>query len=292
MKRLAAYWLLLSTFASCTVDRNDGYDREVDLAFQPAMHVPARSDVTEEYPQGQPFAVRVWVLPENEVYLDSECLPDSHGDIWFPETGKVWPESGKSLKAIGFTPADMFETCKDGVACNGFDASENQTDLLYTSIQAGLDKNECGGVVPMPFRHALSQVDFRVKNRVAEDEAIIIRRIQIDDAAYKGDFNSTLSPQWRAEDDMKPFVFFEGEYDTGHQPEEIGRVWKMIPQTLATRVSVTYEYRTAAGTGFSTTVRTCDLQTTLEPGRHYTYTLSVGIDDVIFLQEIIEHRFR
>ena len=57
-------------------------------------------------------------------------------------------------------------------------------------------------------------------------------------------------------------------------------------------VSVEYEYRTASDTGFTTTLKTCALQTNLKPGRHYTYTLSVGIDDVKFLLEIIEDRFK
>jgi hypothetical protein len=34
------------------------------------------------------------------------------------------------------------------------------------------------------------------------------------------------------------------------------------------------------------------MKTTLENGRDYTYTLSVGIDDVKFLQELIEDKLK
>lgn len=304
MKKLCAYASVLLMIAACAVDRNDGYDHEVSLAFHPAMHMHVKSDAPESYPQDQTFGVTVWSLPEGEdwaagaddgdIYMESECPAPQEGTLWLPAADMVWPASGNRLTAIGYSPSDAFGGCSasDGVTLAGFDVLQDQTDLLYTDPQADMDKIECGGVVPMPFRHALAQVSFRVKNRVAADEAIIVRSIRIDDAAHKGNFSSLALPQWTPSGEGTAFAFFEGEHETGPLPEEIGRVWKMIPQTLATNVTVEYEYRTAAGTGFSATLKTCPLQTTLEPGRHYTYTLSVGIDDVKFLQEIIEHRFR
>ena len=57
-------------------------------------------------------------------------------------------------------------------------------------------------------------------------------------------------------------------------------------------MTVEYEYRTSANTGFTLVLKTCDLQTNLKPGRHYTYTLAVGIDEVQFLLEIIEDKFK
>lgn len=292
MKRLQLYVFMMVLVTACAIDRENDYDREVVLSFHPAMHIPSKSEMIDDYPEKQPFAVKVWVMPDKNLYLDSECnLQDGS---WLPDVTTLWPESGKTLSAIGYTPSELFDGCdeENGVICNDYNVIENQTPLLYTAPQTGLEKNECGGVIPMPFNYALAQIDFRVKNRVDENEKIIVRSIQIDEAAYKGSFRSLPAPYWELKDDKAPFVFFEGEHHTSHQPEEIGCVWHMIPQTFATKVSVLYEYQTSAGTGFTTTLKTRDLQTTIEPGRHYTYTISIGIDDVIFLQEIIDHRFK
>lgn len=292
MKRLSIYAFALMLISACTIDRENDYDREVVLSFHPAMHIPSKSETIEDYPERQPFAVKVWVMPENDLYLDSEC--NLREGSWLPDVNALWPDSGKTLTVIGYTPSELFDGCdeENGVICNDYNVIENQTPLLYTDPQTDLDKVECGGVIPMPFNHALAQVDFRVKNRVDTKEKIIVRCIKIDAAAYKGSFRSLPAPYWEVQEEKAPFVFFEGEHKTGHQPEEIGCVWHMIPQTLETKVSVLYEYQTSAGTGFTTTLKTRDLLTTIEPGRHYTYTISVGIDDVIFLQEIIDHRFK
>ena len=167
----------------------------------------------------------------------------------------------------------------------------SQADLLYSEPQADMDKVDRHGVVVLPFKHALAQVDFCVKNRVFKEEEIIIKSIRIDEVKHRGSFTSLPQPSWKVEDAETPLMFFEGEQATSNNAEPIGRRWNVVPQELSTRVTVEYEYRTAANTGFTLKLKTCDLETNLKPGRHYTYTLSVGIDDVKFLLEIIEDRF-
>jgi hypothetical protein len=126
---------------------------------------------------------------------------------------------------------------------------------------------------------------------VFKEEEIIIKSIRIDEVKHRGSFTSLPQPRWVVEDAETSLLFFEGEQATRNVSAPIGRSWNVIPQALSTRVTVEYEYRTAANTGFTLTLKTCDLETNLKPGRHYTYTLSVGIDDVKFLLEIIEDKF-
>jgi hypothetical protein len=67
----------------------------------------------------------------------------------------------------------------------------------------------------------------------------------------------------------------------------------MLPQVLDTYVTVEFDYTTFAGTTITQTLKTTNpIKTALQPGRTYTYTLSVGIDDVLFLQELIEEEMR
>ena len=67
----------------------------------------------------------------------------------------------------------------------------------------------------------------------------------------------------------------------------------MLPQALNTYVTVEFEYINFDGGTISQTLQTASpLKTVLQPGYNYTYTLSVGIDDVLFLQEVIEEEMR
>ena len=75
-------------------------------------------------------------------------------------------------------------------------------------------------------------------------------------------------------------------------PEPIGTVWLMVPQKLDTKISVEFQYTTFANTTITQVIKTVPMKTTLENGRDYTYTLSVGIDDVKFLQELIEDKLK
>lgn len=303
MRRTLSYMMLLLLAAGCTRDQKTVYDPDMQMQFHPVMHIPSKAEADENYPEGQPFAVSAWTLDEQllwdtdmasaESYLSDVAVSFSEIAGWVLDESHLWPSADKNLTAIGYSPVGSFTSCtaEKGVSCS-YDMTADQTDLLYTDPQKDLDKVECGGIISLPFRHALSQIDFEVKNRVTKDEEILIKSISIDGVKCRGSFTSLPEPVWVTEDEEMTLVFFEGNEDTRNLPEEIGRTWNVIPQALSTKVTVEYEYRTAADTGFTLTLKTCDLQTNLKPGRHYTYTLAVGIDEVQFLLEIIEDRFK
>ena len=291
MKRIFSYMAMLLV-AGCTMDHKNEYDPSMKLMFQPVMHVASKAVTGENYPAGQPFAINAWTS-DGQTYISGGTVAVDEEGAWTLEDGTLWPDRSKRLTVIGYTPAEAFTSCTDteGVTCT-YDILQSQTDLLYSDPQEGLDKVECGGIVFVPFRHALCQVDFKVKNRVAKDEEIIIKSIKVDGIKPEGSFHSLPEPEWKADGDPVEVLFFEGGQSTRNVPDRIGTTWFIVPQALNTNVSVEYEYRTASDTGFTTTIKTCALQTNLKPGRHYTYTLSVGIDDVKFLLEIIEDRFK
>ena len=291
MKRIFSYLAMLLA-VSCMMDHKQEYDPSMELAFQPVMHVASKAVVGENYPAGQPFAINAWTS-DGQVYISGGTVAVDEDGGWTLEEGTLWPDRSKRLTIIGYTPAEAFTSCTEteGVTCT-YDIRQSQTDLLYSDPQANLDKVECGGIVFVPFRHALCQVDFEVKNRVAKDEEIIIKSIKVDGIKPEGAFHSLPEPKWKAEGNPVEVLFFEGGQSTRNIPERIGTTWNIVPQALNTSVSVEYEYRRASDTGFTTTKKTCALQTNLKPGRHYTYTLSVGIDDVKFLLEIIEDKFK
>ena len=199
-----------------------------------------------------------------------------------------WKHPLAKLKNNPWFKAGVKVAIAIGDESTNVDVLEDQTDLLYTEPLADMDKTDCGGVVTVPFRHALCSMNFRVKNRVADNEKIIIKKIILDAARHCGDFRSMPDPRWTLDARTARFVFFEGDYQTGHQPSEIGDNILMIPQALETPVTVVYEFVTHAGTSITQELKTTLLQKELLPGKNYTFTITVGIDDVKFLVEIIE----
>ena len=303
MKVTLSYILLVLLLSGCITDHKIEYDPDMKMLFYPVMQVPTKADAEEDYPAGQPFAVNVWTLEKGQcwchnsdranIYLSAENVYMSDPERWALLDDQLWPARAKKVTVIGYSPVRAFDKCTsyDGASCT-YDMEENQEDLLYTEPQTDLDKVECGGTVTMPFYHALAQVDFAVKNRVRNDEEIIIKSNTIDGVKSTGTFTSLPTTTWEIEDEEMTLVFFEGNQPTTNNPTEIGCTWNIIPQVLSTKVTVEYEFRTSANTGFTLRLKTCDLQTNLKPGRHYTYTLAVGIDEVQFLLEIIEDRFK
>lgn len=303
MKRIFTYIAMLLVAAGCTLDQKSEYDPDMQLCFQPVMQVPTKVDLKDNYPTGQPFAVSAWTLDkelpwsenaaESDTYLSGATVVVNDEDVWALPDKELWPSRDKRLTVIGYTPVEAFGECsvEKGATCT-YDMLNGQIDLLYTEPQTDLDKVECGGIMVMPFYHALAQINFEVKNRVMKGEEIIIKSIKVDGVKHRGSFCSLPSPEWEVEDSETQLVFFDGEQKTANAPSEIGQTWNMIPQVLDTKVTVEYEYRTASNTGFTQTLKTCDMKTNLKPGRSYTYTITVGIDEVQFLLEIIEDRFR
>lgn len=295
--------VMLLAMSACAVDLKNEYDPHMQICFQPVMHIASKAEADEEYPTKQPFVVSAWTLDREdswdteatnaEVYLAEVTALFDEADGWKTPDGTLWPSRQKSLTVMAYAPTEAFDGCSvtDGVTCT-YDMLHTQEDLLYTHPQTDLDKVECNGVITLPFDHALAQVNFEVKNRVRQDEEIIIKSIQIDGIMHQGHFKSLPEPTWVTEGEKVPLLFFEGEQATHNEPMAIGRTWYIIPQLLSTYVTVEYEYRTAADTGLSMALKTCELETNIKPGREYTYTLSVGIDDVKFLVEIIEDRFK
>ena len=154
--------MLLAT--GCMMDHKQEYDPSMKLMFQPVMHVASKAVTGENYPAGQPFAINAWTS-DGQTYISGGTVAVDEEGAWTLEDGTLWPDRSKRLTVIGYTPAEAFASCTDteGVTCT-YDILQSQTDLLYSDPQADLDKVECGGIVFVPFRHALCQVDFKVKN--------------------------------------------------------------------------------------------------------------------------------
>lgn len=313
MKKVVYIFVALMLLAGCTIDALIIFDPEVRLLFHPEMYHHIDDEETAVYPLDQDFSVCAWTgdrewLPLSRAFSQEVSLTDSIRKIqvtdtlWVLEDDVLWPSKNQVLSVTAYSPHD--EDCEvdreKGVQWST-DVLEEQVDLLYAHKERNRQGNVNNNIFHLPFNHALCRLNFRVKNRVDNTGAldalnrpdkITIKKITIDGVKHKGAFCSLPSPSWTLDDDVQPLEIFNGVFLTSGTPEPIGNVWLMVPQTFDTNVFVEFQYTTFANTTITQHIRTVPLTTTIEPGRDYVYTLSVGIDDVLFLQERIEDRLK
>lgn len=283
---------------SCVKDNEDIIDYDVVLAFNPAIYSPAKSAFSGTYPIDVPFGVTAVTLPVESswhnglsnasAFLDNEkVLPVENK--WLPESLCNWPHVSKTLSAIAWSPYTAGKAnFTGGVVFENVDIAQNQTDLLYTEPVTDVHKGVYGGVVALPFRHALSTIKVKAKNLVDTNEKIVIKSIKLSGIKNKGSFKSLPSPQWTLEETTVPLGFYEGSFEASQAPQSLGHTFLVIPQQLQTDFEVEFSYFTSAGTYINQTLKTRAVETLLESGRSYTYTLSVGIDEVKFMLEVID----
>lgn len=310
--------------ASCTIDRRDPNDPDVLLSFSPAMYMQVDGELLGGYPDDRPFSVWAWVndAPANSgpasttsgsspndgsapddapvvpasawKFIENSKVVHISGDLWTPDVNVYWPSRDKRMTVIASAPYGRASSCSlsEGVTFSDVDMTSESADLLYSIPQTSLDKMEDGGKVPVPFNHALCQIAFRVKNRAdaPNNGQIRLRRLTIDGVLTRGTFHSLPEPSWTLAGAPSPLTFFEGDFITRNVSDPVGVSRLAIPQDLDTFVTVEYDLCTPSGTT-THTATSGPLQTALQSGRRYIYTLSIGLDDIRFISELIEHDF-
>ena len=302
MKR---FIIILSALAAagCTVNRQNLFDPEVGMSFQPAMLMHVSEDDAERYPKDQSFGVSAWSLPDEKqwnsnsaeasLYIDAlEAKPIDELN-WSCDEKLIWPSVQENLTFLSWSPYDAGKGCDnvEGVRFEINDILTEQTDILYSDPLQDICKIECGGVVTIPFRHALCQMSICVKNRVYETEKIIVKEVVMERIAGSGTFNSLNDLQWQTGEDNVSITFLDESFQTGSHPEPVGKKWLLIPQEIDTPLIVEFSFSVESGETITQRLKTIPLKMRLEAGKSYIMTLSIGIDDVKFLKEIIKDRF-
>lgn len=308
------YILACIVCAGCTQDEILDLDQEFRLMFQPGMYMHVSSTGVEDFSLDQTLGVCAWQLPEAKdsvtdlagatLYLDvaeahSEMMvekpvPQSTHDVFWVVGDDAWQVDSKPVAFMAYAPYQMPCQCDvtNGITCK-VDLQKDQADLLYTDPETFKQQTTLGWMVPLTFKHALAQIQFRVCHRVTLAEKIIVKGISIDSIKHQGDFASLRNPQWVLSDHTAPLIYFHDEHTVGQIARRVGNGQLIIPQKLDSRVKVEYDYVTADGNSVPmVTYLDRKLTTQLKPGNTYIYTLSISRDDVKFQLENIEHHFK
>lgn len=309
MKKLVYILVSVVLLSGCTIDSPVVYDPELRMLFLPEVYRHGGEDDQAHYPDDQSFAICAWasgeeLFPLSKAYSQEVVLADSTRKIpvtdtlWAFEQEVMWPSKSEKVFFTAYSPYEVeCQVTKDEGVLWSTDVLEEQTDLLYSHAEIDRSMNVDGNVAHICFSRALCRIGFRVKNRVdntgATDQLnrpdkITVKSIVIDGVKHKGTFRSLPSAEWTLQEDKAPLTIFEGAYLTSGVPEEIGTIWLMVPQKLETTITVVFDYTTFANTTITQKIKTVPMTAELSSGGDYTYTLSVGIDDVKFLHELLD----
>lgn len=281
----------------CVKTVRGGYDPDVPLVFDPVIYTATKGTAPSKglYPEGQDLCVSMWNYRVGETPSDrsdqwlcnARVQRSNAGEsVWIPIPAAMWPENTLQSAVLASAPYGKAAATDltDGVQFIDVDTVEDQTDLLYTDLSSGLTKFAGGGVVNLAFKHALAQMDFQLRSSNAmEGEFATVTSVAIDGVASRGSFHSLPAPGWSLDPACTEICFFDGEQELEPYNTPVGECRWVLPQTLLGRVRVTLRHEQPDGGPFGTdehehTLVSDYINLRLEPGRHYTLTLSCMLD--------------
>ena len=269
--------LLTLTMVSCISKTNLVQEA---IVFNPVIGHEVRSaESSVPFPEDKTFGV--WALDDKK---SSEFISNAeiafNGGLWSSAALPLWPTSS-SLTFYAYSPYDLPVGFSDGVmTLKGFDVRTDGDQLLYAKTASGLTAAQ--GEVKLPFTHALSRLDMRIASGYGSDVDVRIDRIVLRKVAQVGDFNSSIAYCWRADtDSADDIVIFDSERDgqflAGPDMKFIGDALTIIPQCMGSSIEIHYAFRVDDGDwidGQSESTKV--LETYWEPGRYYTYSLTIN----------------
>lgn len=245
------------------------------------------------------------------MYVDEKPFvkKDEAKDLWGGQVSYYWPNTG-SLLFAGYHAPGM-----EGKVSYTFNATENKMvfsdiqqssvidekyaeDIMYFNMTTS-SYNKISNEVSLKFKHALTWITVTLAKRanpVIEAE-ITIKDVTFTEVSEKGTgtVNGTSPIEWAASS-PEPFSFpglpMLLEYDKGIDGKPTTKVYKLeeqlfIPQDIAGLLVVKYAVKSTDGSEF-TEIYKVDLTTlkegshnAWEAGKHYTYNLSIGTDEIL-----------
>ena len=231
------------------------------------------------FPEDKSFGV--WAMDDN---TSTEYISDTEvrcsDNVWTSGALPLWPASS-TLTFYAYSPCSLPVKFKGGVMkLTGFDTETYGDELLFAQTASGL--NSAQGDVKLPFTHALTRLDMRIASGFGTDFQVRIDRIVLKNVATVGDYDSSDSPCWSADESTTTdIVFFDSERDgqflAGAKMQFIGDVHTIIPQQLGASIEVNYSFRADEGgwiDGQSDSTERIYIE--WEPGRQYTYSLTIN----------------
>lgn len=244
----------------------------VGIGFDPVIGHDTRAEESVPLPADRTFNVWAVTATDGAMYLNDETVACRDGG-WM--ASKAWPMDELSFEA--YSPSNLRpQFSKDkGLTINDFDCSAANVDILVA--KTGNVTFDADSLVALTFEHALSRVEFRMRQSLSPLMRVRVLKIEMIGFASKGTYNSRKSTPW--EIGPKDFSYVVYDDPVGHEltstPIYIGEEFYTIPQLCRARIEVTFEIKFGDAAWIPQVEEIKELDTNWEPNTHYTFTLNL-----------------
>lgn len=180
------FFLALSAMALATgcsndemteVNRGDGIDFSVTAGKLTRAAATTTNSIDE---------FKVWAFTDNKTYMDGTPV-SKEGNKWTYNGTKFWPETPVNFFAV--SPATLqsgtVSVTNESRKIEEYVVTDGKEDLLYAANFSETKDNHTASPVSVNFRHALSQIVFKVKKTTTSSINVKVKGIKVDGVANK-----------------------------------------------------------------------------------------------------------
>ena len=324
MKKIFFSFLAIAALSSCAKTEVAYVEANSEIKLAPTTSIATKAGYKgaindTKYPTAESFDVYGYWSADwnaNGAVVDY-LLTDKTSGVEFVNLDQTtwkgaityhWPKDG-SLKFAAYSPSSVdfaHDYATDTYSKTGYvhpHETDKTWDLLFSKTTADYTAMTAASGVPVVFDHALSWITLKV---VAEDamaaQAFDIKKVTINDVCTQADLSASMAAgqgvpadSWSNQTLAKDMVVFSGDQLVTMELKDIESTAKgtiVIPQA-PTKVTIDYTQKEFSGTA-QLENQTIVLDLVLdqdgavwEPGKHYTYTLVFGVDEISITPSVI-----
>lgn len=318
MKKLFLSLLAVAALASCSKTESAYVDQDQEIKLAPVASIATKANVLQAidgttYPTAENFDVYAYwkneqagsTFDDGTPYLKGENSGvefTNKGAYWGGTTTYYWPKNG-SLRFAAYSPSSINMTHDlkyDTYSVKGYVQPSNTAetwDLMVAPTSESYTAETAAENVSVVFEHALSWITLKVKAKDAEAaKAFDIKKVTINDVITTADLEAVMTGEdkgfnWTPSttEPTANYQVYAGSQSVTKDAtviESTSNGTLVIPQATTT-VTVEYTQNALDGTPElagqkveAALVLDAD-NTPWEPGKHYTYTLIFGLDEIL-----------
>ncbi len=212
-----------------------------------------------------------------------------NGTEWNTSTPHAWPAE-KILTVAAYSPASAQASFsnKEGVVFSDVDVlNKGSEELMFAGPICDKEYGVGGGVITIPFKHALCSVQFAVIPHLPDHISVVVRKISIGQLQHQGSFSSLPEPSWTTTGELCEQVVFEGSETV--RPGEVrllGEAKWLLPQVTTAHIKLLCDFVYENAT-LPNQVLEVSKSVAWQPGVGYLYSLKVYTDSLGFLHDNI-----